>query len=645
MTEKSPGITFGGAISVIEKAICFGSLLLLALIPVAELALRQFNIPLGHSRSLMIHLFLVLVFSGAMLTTKSRGHIAIGISQYIKSDAVKRVLELAGIVLVVFLLTMLAWNALPFVRYGFPGRMVGAVPTWVFALVMPIGFFVMALRFSLYPKTGFGRALTFAAIAVATGLAVPSIAKLIWFFDVPEPFNSWVNRIYDLAKIVQVPAILILVTAALAGMPIFAAIGGIATVMLNAAGQEPEAFHIPVFSALTSHELVAIPLFTLTGFFLSESKAGERLVRTFQVFFSWLPGGVIIVAVLISAFFSSFTGASGVTILALGGILFTIFKRNGYSENTAIGLLTASGGIGVMFPPSLAVILVFSTSSTILHFMNVPIGYTVVQYFAGAVIPGLILVVATVATGMFLSYRSGASAALLRGLGNKNRVAFTFAEAFGATRESFPEIMLPVVLVAGFFTGRLTLMEASAGSVIYVVILEVFVKKDIALRDVHKVFDKAIPVIGSVLIILAMANGLSYAFVFSGIPETFASWMEATINSRLVFLLLLNLALLLVGCVVDMFSAIMVLLPLVVPLGYVYGIDPLHLGIIFILNLEAGFLTPPVGINLFLASSRFEKPFMRICAYVFPFFLVTVSVLLLVSYIPWLSTWLPSLLK
>ena len=644
MSEKSTGV-FGGTISRIERGICFGSLSLLALIPFAELILRQFSVPLMNSRALMIHFFLVLVFFAAMLTTKSGGHVAIGISQYIKNETAKRALDLSGTVLVVFLLTMLAWNTLPFVRYGFPGRTVGVIPTWVFATVMPLGFFVMALRFSLYPKTRLGRTLALAAIAVATVMAIPSIAKLVWFFDVPEPFYSWVDGLYVLAKPIQAPAILLLVLAALAGMPIFAAIGGIATVMLNAAGQEPEAFHIPVFSTLTSPELIAIPLFTLTGFFLSESKAGERLVRTFQVFFSWLPGGVIIVAVLISAFFSSFTGASGVTILALGGILFTIFRRNGYSESTAIGLLTAAGGTGVMFPPSLAIILVFSTSSTILHFMNVPIGYTVVQYFAGAVIPGIILVVATVATGMLVARRSGKSGAWAAAGATGNRAGVTSAEVFASVRESLLEILLPLVLIVGFFTGRLTLMEASAVSVIYVVIVEVFVKRDIPLRQAHKVFAKAIPVIGSVLVILAMASGLSYAFVFSGIPETFASWMEETINSRLVFLLLLNLALLLVGCVVDMFSAIMVLLPLVVPLGYVYGIDPLHLGIIFILNLEAGFMTPPVGINLFLASSRFEKPFMSICAYVFPFFVVRVAVLLLVAYIPWFSTWLPGLFK
>jgi len=644
MTAKLRTLSAGRAA---ERWICFGSLALLALFPVAELVLRQFNVHIqGISRALSVHLFLVLVFFAATLAAGAKAHIAIGISQYIRGAAVRRALELAGTVLVVFLLTLLAWNTLPFIRYGLAGRTVTVIPAVVFALAMPVGYFVMAVRFALYPATKAGRALTFAAIAVGTAAALPSLAKYLWFFGVPQPFYGWVVWLYDAAIVMQAPAILLLIAAALAGMPIFAAIGGIATVMLMAAGQEPEAFHIPVFDTLTSPDLIAIPLFTLTGFFLSESRAGERLVRTFRVFFSWLPGGVIIVAVLISAFFSSFTGASGVTILALGGILYTIFRRQGYPESTSVGLITAAAGSGVMFPPSLAIILVFSTSSMILHFMNVPVTYTVMHYFAGAVIPGAILLGATVATGMVLARRAGV--VFGRG-GNAGSVTPDAAAdapggALPALKDSFFELLLPVLLIVGFFSGRLTLIEAGAVSVVYVAVVEVFIKRDIAVKAVPAVFAKAVPVIGSVLVILAMASGLSYAFVFSGIPETFAAWMESTVHSRLVFLLLLNLTLLLVGCVVDMFSAIMVLLPLVVPLGYVYGIDPLHLGIIFILNLEAGFLTPPVGINLFLASSRFGKPFMHICRCVIPFFLVRIGVLLLVAYIPQLSTWLPGLL-
>jgi tripartite ATP-independent transporter DctM subunit len=217
--------------------------------------------------------------------------------------------------------------------------------------------------------------------------------------------------------------------------------------------------------------------------------------------------------------------------------------------------------------------------------------------------------------------------------------------AFASLKDAAFELCLPLILLIGFFTGLLTPLQVSAVSVIYAAIVEVVIKKDIAFREVPKVFAKAVPVIGGVLIILAMSSGLSSAFVDSGIPDKFAAWVENTLQSKIAFLLLLNLALLLIGTVIDMFSAIMVLLPLVVPLGDVFGIHPVHLGIIFILNLEAGFMTPPVGINLFLASSRFRKPIMQICWYVIPFFLVRLAVLLLVAYIPWFSTWLPSLIK
>jgi len=660
-------------VSWLEKGACFGSLALLALIPFAELILRRFNIHIqGLTRDLMSHFFMLLVFSAAMLASKSKGHIAIGLAQYVPSAGAKRALELGGSLLAVFLMAALAWNAIPYIRFGLAGTTVGPAPVWLFALAMPLGYFVMAGRFALGLCGRRERAMAFAAMALGTAAALPAIAKAIWGVDpanTPEILFPWMDFLYNAADMLLLPAILLLAAAALSGMPIFAAIGGIATVMLMAEGQEPEAFHIPVFDMLTSVDLIAFPLFTLTGFFLSESRAGERLVKTFRLFFSWLPGGVVVVVVLISAFFSSFTGASGMTILALGGILYAILRKDGYSERVSIGLLTGASGTGEMFPPSLVIILIFSTSSIILNFMNVHSGYTVAHYFAGAAIPGLMLVVAVIAAGMFLARRQrsreawkagaappgaappraaslGGAAAGEAGIGaaSAGKMAFSAGEALRALRESVFEMLLPILLVAGIFSGRLTLLEASALSVIYVFAVEVFIKKDIALRDVGKVFAKAVPVVGGVLIILAMANGLSYAFVFSGVPDRFTDWVQGAVQSPLVFLLLLNLALLLVGSVVDMYAAIMVLFPLIVPLGHAYGIDPLHLGIIFILNLEAGFLTPPVGINLFLASSRFERPFMQICRYALPFFLVRLVVLLLVAYIPWLSTWLPGLM-
>jgi tripartite ATP-independent transporter DctM subunit len=621
-------------LSRVEKGICFGALSILALMPFAEFILRQFRLVIPASRVLMPHLFLVTGFFAAMFTAKLGEHISITAVQYIKNEKIKRALEFINSLLLVFILTVLAWNCVSFIKYGMLGKLVGPIPDRVFAVAMPLGYTVILLRFAFMRRTGKEKIIMVAALLLGTAAALPAIAKVIWGFDPPQPFYSWVNALYDLAYHVRVPLILFLILAAFSGMPIFSAIGGIALVILQAAGREPEAAPIQIFSALTDMDIIAIPLFTLTGFFLSESRAGERLVRTFRGFFGWLPGGMVIAAVLICAFFTSFTGASGVTILALGGILHLILVENKYKEQSSIGLLTSVGGIGLMFPPSLPIILVASTSNTILHFMNVPVSYNIIHYFIGAIIPGLILILSMIAIGLVTSFREKIPVEPFNG-----------KDALASLKESFLEILLPIILILGYFSGRLTLLEVSAFSVVYIAVVEVFIKKDIAFKDIPKVFSKAVPILGGVLAILAMAKGLSYAIIDSGVPEHFAYWMQGAVRSKFVFLLLLNLSLLVVGCLMDIFSAILVVLPLIVPLGYAYGIDPVHLGIIFIMNLEVGFLTPPVGLNLFLASYRFEKPFIKICRYVLPYLAIQFAVVLLVTYVPGLSGWLIQLIN
>jgi len=630
MNGKISGVL---TLSRLEKGICYGLLSLLALIPLVELVLHRFKMAIPDSKALMAHLFLALGFFAAMLTAKSGEHISITAIQYIRNDKLKRILQYISALICVFILTILAWNCVSFIKYGLMGKRIVFLTDRVFAAAMPLGYMVMALRFVFKFRSARGRVLAFAVVLLGVIAALPAIAKLIWAFEPPQPFFSWVDSLYNAAWFVHVPVILLMIAAALAGVPIFVAIGGIALIMLQSAGLEPEAAPIQIFSALTDTDIIAIPLFTLTGFFLSESRAGERLVRTFRYFFSWLPGGMIIATVIICAFFTSFTGASGVTILALGGILFTILTENKYTERFSIGLLTSTGGIGLMFPPSLPIILVASTSNTILHFMNIPSHYSIIHFFVGGLIPGIILVLAMMAAGIFASIKIKIPVE-----------TFDAEKALGSLKESLYEILLPVILVLGYFTGLITLVEASALSVVYVVIVEVFIKKDIAVAGMHKVFAKAVPIIGGVLAILAMAKALSYAIIDSGLPEHFVFWMQNAVKSKYVFLLLLNLALLVVGCLMDIFSAILVTLPLIVPLGHAYGIDPIHLGIIFIMNLEVGFLTPPVGLNLFLASYRFEKPFAQICRNVLPFLIVQFAIVLLVTYIPLLSTWLPGLM-
>ena len=621
-------------ISWLENFICFGSLSVLAIVPVIELILHQFNLTIPSSNALITHFLLVTGFFAAMLTTKTGEHISITITHHIKNEKVKKNLLIICTVISVFLLSILTWDCITYIKYGFIGKPVGPFTDRMLAIAMPLGYAVIALRFALKLQGWREKTLAFAAILLGCFAALPAIAKIIWGFNPPEPFFSWVNYIYDFAMHFDIPLIILLIFAGFAGMPIFAVLGGIAMVMFQSAGYEPEEISIKVYEALTNTDIVAIPLFTLTGFFLSESKAGERLVRTFKCFFGWMPGGIIIATVVICAFFTSFTGASGVTILALGGILFVILSENKYSEKFSIGMLTSAGGIGLMFPPSLPIILVASTSLTILHYMEVPVQYSIIDYFVGALIPGIILVIAMIGTGFVLTAKIKIP-----------REKFDSKIAFQSLKESFFEILLPVILVVGYFTGLLSLVEVSAVSVIYVVIVEVLIKKDILLKDISSVFLKAVPIIGGILAILAMAKALSVAFIDSGVPENFAFWMQNVVQSKLVFLLLLNLTLFLLGCVMDIFSAILVLLPLIVPLGHAYGIDPLHLGIIFVINLEAGFLTPPVGLNLFLASYRFGKPFLEICRNVLPFLLVRVVVVFLVTYIQPLSTWLVGIFK
>jgi tripartite ATP-independent transporter DctM subunit len=259
--------------------------------------------------------------------------------------------------------------------------------------------------------------------------------------------------------------------------------------------------------------------------------------------------------------------------------------------------------------------------------MGEEITSSILHYFIGALIPGFILVIAMIVFGI------GASRKI-----HIPREPFEFAKALRSLKDAALEILLPLVLIALYFSGILSLMEISAVSVFYVFAAEVLVHKDIALADTAKVFAKAIPIIGGVLSILAMAKALSYAIIDTQVPENFARWMQAAVESKYVFLLLLNLALLVVGCLMDIFSAILVVLPLIVPLGRAYGLDPVHLGIIFIINLEVGFLTPPVGMNLFLASYRFKRPFMEICRFVLPFLLIQLAVVFLVTYVPALST-------
>jgi tripartite ATP-independent transporter DctM subunit len=620
--EKKLSFLSGNILWIIEQVFCYAALALMTLLPVAEvIARRVFHTGIPASSGLLVQLLLVVGLLSGMLTTKKAEHLAISLIQYVPAESpFKGFCQVLSGLLSTFITVIIAWTSLSFIKIGLSDRVIGFIPERAAALVLPIGYAVIAFRFArLTPVRGPARLLPVLAVVLGTAAAFPSIAKFIWGFDIPDTLYDLIDIFYDAAYYGKIPAAMVLIFAAFTGTPLFAVIGGLALLLLQASGAAMEIVVSQIYAALTRSSIIAIPLFTVTGFLLSESKAGERLVKTFRNLFGWLPGGLIIVTVIICAFFTSFTGASGVTILALGGILYSILSEHAqYPDKFSIGLLTSVGSIGLLFPPSLPIILVGATSQT-----------NIIHMFAGGILPGIILVMAVIIFGILASIKIKIA-----------REPFELKNSLRSLKDSAFEIILPLFLIAGYFSGLFSLVEIGAIAVVYIFIVEVLVHRDIKVSALPQVLQKAVPIIGGVLSILALSQALSYYIVDTQAPENLARWMLSAVRSKYVFLLLLNLSLLIVGCLMDIFSAILIVLPLVLPLGQAYGIDPVHLGIIFITNLEVGFLTPPIGLNLFLATYRFKKPFVKICGYVFPFLLIQMVVVILVTYVPWVSTFL-----
>jgi tripartite ATP-independent transporter DctM subunit len=409
------------------------------------------------------------------------------------------------------------------------------------------------------------------------------------------------------------PGLLVLIVAMALGAPIFAALGGAAVYLFLIEGVPVAAVPVETYRLAVSALLPAIPLFTLAGFLLAQGDASQRLVRVFRSLFGWIPGGTAVVTTIVCAFFTVLTGGSGVTILALGGLLFGALQADRYREGFSLGLLTASGSLGLLFPPALPLILYGIVA-------QVPIR----DLFIGGLIPGIVLVALVAAWGVREGIKSGAG-----------RQSFSASEALGALWAAKWELLLPFVVLVAIFGGFATLVEAAALTVLYAFIAQVFIHKDLSLRgDLFRVLTETMVLIGGVLIILAVAMGLTSYMVDAQVPTRMLEWVQTYIQSPLVFLLCLNILLLIVGCLMDIFSAIVVVVPLIVPLGVAYGVDPVHLGIIFVANLELGYLTPPVGLNLFLAAYRFDRPLLTIWRAALPFLAILGIGVLLITYLP-----------
>jgi len=417
-------------------------------------------------------------------------------------------------------------------------------------------------------------------------------------------------------------ALAVLIAAGLVGAPIFAILGGAAVVLFAGAGSPPVAVLIETYALSVSPTLAAIPLFTLAGFVLAESRASDRLLTLFHAWFGWMPGGTAVVCAVVCSFFTVFTGGSGVTILALGGLLFPALIRDGYRDRFALGLLTASGSLGLLLPPAMPLI-VYAVIAMI----------PIEDLFLGGLLPGLLLTTMVAAWGIREGIVDGAP-----------RQPFRLGQATAALWAARWEAAMPGIVLAAMFSGWATPIEAAAVAACYALVTQVGIHRELAVtRDLRRVLSNCVALVGGVLIILSVAVGLTSYLITADVAGQLLHWTQLHIGSRVAFLLAVNGFLLVVGCLMDIFSATVVVVPLLVPLAAAYGVHPVHMAIIFIANLELGYLTPPVGLNLFLASYCFDKPLAEIFRSALPFVVILAIGVLLITYVPWLTTGLLAL--
>ncbi|MDH3828046.1 MAG: TRAP transporter large permease subunit [Desulfobacterales bacterium] len=410
-------------------------------------------------------------------------------------------------------------------------------------------------------------------------------------------------------------AVLAAVLFMLIGVPVFIVICGLAVYLFFISGIDLSAIIIEMHRMATTPVLVAIPLFTFAGYLLSESGAPKRLIRLSNAVLGWLPGGLAVIALICCAVFTALTGATGLTIIALGGILLPAMTRGKYPEVFSLGLLTTSGTLGLLFPPSLPLIIYAIVAKVRID-----------QLFIAGIIPGILLVVLL---SVFSINRAVQN--------NIPKTRLQISEIWSAIKAAVWELPLPLVVLGGIYSGKFAVSEAAAITAVYVLIVEIFIYRDIRWKDLPEIMKKSMVLVGAVLIILGAAMGLTNYLIDAEIPMQMLEFFKLHIESKILFLIVLNIFLLAVGCTMGIFSALVVVVPLLSPIAQAYGIDPIHLGIIFLANLEIGASIPPLGINLFIASIRFERPVLRLYVASLPFIAILLLALALITYIPWMS--------
>ncbi len=594
-TQKIPA----GPLYRVTSVVCLGIFIVMVFLPLLEAigrSSRLFSIP--GAATWIQNFVLWLGFLAAILTTLQDRHLSIGIVNFFQKRPIFKKLEGLRCVVHVSILLALALASFIFVWFQFQSpEMIGrGLPIWIVQAIMPVSLVLIAwAAVSLNHQKWTARLALFAISVLVCGL----------FYILPEPLRL---------PFVLISIILILFFSIL-GLPIYALLGGIALLLFYAADIPIAALPVETNRILTQPVLPSIPLFALAGTVLAAGGAPKRLINLITTWTSWMPGGPVLASVLGCAIFTAITGASGVTILALGSLLLPVLLSARYDKKFSIGLLTSSGSIGLLFPPSLPVIL-FGV------YANVAIDLL----FIAALVPGLLLV-------FFVAVVS-----LVKNSKIKQRSAFNLKNAFTSLWQAKGDIAFPFFIIVGLFGGFLTLVETAALTALWAILLETVFHRDINIKtELLNTLIEASVLSGALLIVLGLASGLSSYLVDMQIPYFATEFVLKYVSSKYVFLLALNLVLLLVGALMDIYSAIVIVVPLIAPIGLAFGIHPVHLGVIFLANLELGYLTPPIGLNLFLSSLRFKESLLTIWKTVLPFLLLFVVWVIVITYVPFIS--------
>ena len=418
----------------------------------------------------------------------------------------------------------------------------------------------------------------------------------------------------------------LLIILVIMGVPLFVIIASSALYGFSSIDVDLSVIAIEIYRIVDTPILLAIPLFTLAGYVLGESKASERLVLLTDALLGWMPGGLAIVSLFACAFFTALTGASGATIIALGAILYPAMKQAGYEERFNLGLITSSGSLGLLFPPSIALILY----GVIVQQMGIGEPVAIDDLFLAGILPGLMMLLMLTAWSIYKSHQRP----------EIRRTAFDFKKLLKALRSSMWEIPMPFILIGGIYSGVFAISEAAAVAVMYVLVVEVLILREVPLKKLPEIMRDSMVLVGGVLVILGVSLASTNYLIDTEVPNRLFEFIRSHIDSKLTFLMLLNIFLLMLGMILDVFSALVIIVPLLLPIAIGYDIHPIHLGIIFLANMQIGYFTPPVGMNLFIASYRFHKPVTELYHATIPFMFILIAAVLIITYWPDLTMYL-----